>query len=331
MRRVFAILVLVLAPLVATAQPQLQLEPTSLDFGELNQHETRNATITMSNVGTETLTIDRVEPTCGCMVPEFTAYELAPGQSVAMNLQFNSQDFDGRQFKILKIHTDDPRHRMVDFQVLAMIRVPLSMRPSSTTMRFPTVKGDEKRTITYTFMAESVDELEITPVTWPESWLDIRVKKGSNPKAKTVDFTVHVAGPAGVYREMVTLRTNIPEMPEIRLEADVRMAGELILGMDKVRFNRVKPGQELEMRVGVAAASAGTEFELTGAEIDIPGLTATVENGTDSAAVLSGNALAADDPAAIKKKGRIAGTLTIHTSLASTPVLQVPVTYMLRR
>jgi hypothetical protein len=45
---------------------------------------------------------------------------------------------------------------------------------------------------------------------------------------------------------------------------------------------------------------------------------------------LEGRALPANDPRCVESKGRISGTLTIHTNLPELPTMTVPVRYMVR-
>jgi hypothetical protein len=326
------ILLALLVPTLASAQARLVLEPASLDFGAMTQRETRDAEVILRNEGSEPLRIVKVDATCGCTVPELAVDRLDPGQSTAMQVHFNSQDFQGRQLKYIKIYTDATRQRIVDFPIQATVQVPLEMHPARTMLRYPTVRGGETHTISYTFTAQEVSPLEITPTAWPEEWLNVTVKPGTSPSSVTVDFTVRADSPAGTHREALKLRTNVPEVPVVNLEADVRVVTDLVVNMDRVNLRRLREGQAVQTRVRVAPADPGTRFSLTGATIDIPGLTARIENGDkESFAVLEGEALAFDHPFAAERKGRISGTLAIQTDLASSPVLELPVTYILRR
>lgn len=329
--RMSALIALLLLPVLAAAGGHLVLEPSGLDFGTMTRHETHEATVTLRNDGDAPLSIQRVEATCGCTVPELAVDQLAPGQSTTMDVQFNSQDFQGRQLKFIKIYTDVVSQRVIDFPVKAMITVPLEMHPPSAMVRFPAVHGGETRTISYTFMAQAVSPLEIKPVTWPEAWLDVAVRPGTDPQTVNVDFTVKADGPSGSHREALKLRTNVPEVPVVNLEADARILSDLTARPERVNLRRVRAGQDVAIEVEVTAAAPGTAFKLTGAEVDIPGLAAEVENGETAVVRLAGQALAFDHPFAAERKGRIAGTLTIRTDHASSPVLELPVTYMLRR
>ena len=74
-------------------------------------------------------------------------------------------------------------------------------------------------------------------------------------------------------------------------------------------------------------------FHVTGAEIDIPGLDVRVDEtiaDQEFFVYVIGKALAKDHPRVVKHGGRVSGTLRITTDVAKQPVVEVPVTYMIR-
>jgi len=314
----------------AAAQPRIEVEPASLDFGVLQQHETRDAVVMIRNTGTSPLQIREIESTCGCTVPELAVTTIAPGEGVPMDVHFNSKTFQGKQVKYIHIYSNDPQRGSLDFLVQADIKVPLMMEPGKALIDFPTLKVGETRTVTYTFSTEQVPALEMDVRSKP-AWLDVDFRRGDGPQQVLVDFTVTEDCPVGRHREMVKLASNVTAVPVVSLQADVKAVSDLILGMDQVNLRIVRPGQTLKTRVRVAAYQSDTSFKLTRAEVDIPGLRARVENGPrESYAVLDGEALASEHPLAQENQGRIQGTLRIYTDLASTPQLEVPVRYLLR-
>ena len=314
----------------AGAQPRIELEPSSLAFGELQQNETRDVTVMIRNAGDQPLEIRDIESTCGCTVPELATRTIAPGEEVPMEVHFNSKTFQGKQIKYIHIYSNDPRRGSVDYLVTADIKVPLMMNPGKAMISFPTLKVGESRTVTYTFSSEQVAELEMAVRNKPE-WLRVDMRPGSSAQELLVDFSLAPDSPAGRHREPVKLATNVPATPTVNLQVDARLVNDLVLGMEQVNLRIVRPGQALQTRVRVAPYQADTEFKLTRAEVDIPGLNARVENGSrESFAVLVGEALTRDHPLVQKNKGRIQGTLRIYTDLSSTPHLEVPVRYLLR-
>ena len=85
--------------------------------------------------------------------------------------------------------------------------------------------------------------------------------------------------------------------------------------------------------VRISPFQEGLEFKVTGAETDLPEITVevfeTIPN-RETKVILSGAPISGDDPRAVENKGQIKGTLTIHTDQMATPVIKIPITYMVR-
>ncbi len=109
-----------------------------------------------------------------------------------------------------------------------------------------------------------------------------------------------------------------------------KILSELTLDIEAVKFRFKK---NLEQTITITPTSAGTKFKITGVEIDMPEIKASFDNnkkGKEAQVHLAGKGIATTDPRAVSAKGRIKGTLLIHTDLESLPTIEVPVSYLLR-
>ena len=331
-RPALALILIFFAAAAGTAQPRIELEPGHLAFGDIPHNETRTAMVTVRNTGDQALRIDSLRPNCYCIEATLQVRDLAPLESVTMEVLFNTTGFQGPQHKHIRITSNDPHNGMIDFAVTADIKVPLLMTPQHTMLMFQSLRAGQTRTITYAFESDEVDRLDIEPLAWPSQWLDITVEPGDSPRRVEIHFTARPDGPVRRYRDTVRLATNVPAAPRVDLEVAASVAADLVLNMERLNLGAVPPERVLEYRVQVSPLELGLSFKLTGAEIDIPGLRAEVINeGTTGIAIIEGRALARDHPKALENQGRIQGTLRIFSDLESTPELQVPVSYILRR
>ena len=318
-------------PAVAVAQPRIALEPGHLELGVMGQNETRDSVVVIRNDGDQTLIIRDIESTCGCTVPELKVTELAPGASTEMEIHFNSKTFQGPQTKYVHVFSNDPGRGAVDLLITADITVPLRMTPAKSQLGFRTLQVGETQTLSYTFEAEDLDELEITPSDWPQGWLDIEVRPGRTPNTVLVDFVVKLDAEPGRHRDPVKLRTNVPEMPLISLTTDVKLISDLVVTPDKINLRMLRPEQAVKTRVRLSPYRPGTEFEVLSAEVDIPGLRVRVENGAQETTIwLDGQSLSADHER-VADNGAVRGLITVRTNLAGTPEITIPVMYMVRR
>jgi len=330
MLRTLLSLALLLCAAAALAAPRIVIEPEQIDFGVLQQHETRDTKVAITNAGDATLEIREIESTCGCTVPALEVTELAPGESTEMEIHFNSKTFQGKQTKYVHVFSNDPQRGAVDLIITADIKVPLEMHPGKSMIGFRTLQVGETQTLTYTFTAEQVDELQMEPRSWPREWLAIDVRPGTSAHTVLVDFSVKEDAPPGRHREQIKLTTNVPEVPVVNLQADVKLISDLVVSPEKVNLRVLRPEQPIKTRVRVAPYRPGTSFEVTGASVDIPGIRTRVEQGDGETTIwLDGQSLGAGDER-VEANGAVKGTLTIATNLDSSPEIAVPVMYMVR-
>ncbi len=83
----------------------------------------------------------------------------------------------------------------------------------------------------------------------------------------------------------------------------------------------------------MAPFEEGTEFKVTGAEIDLPEISVEVMEtipNVETKVILTGKPISSNDPRAQESEGKVKGTLTIHTNRPETPTIKVPVSYMVR-
>jgi hypothetical protein len=123
MRRIyfFSALTSLLAAL-AFSQPKLSLDKPEVDLGTIYGGVKKIGTITLKNIGNDTLRIISVQPTCGCTAVKQPKAFLLPGESDIAEFEFNSAGYRGKVEKHVNINTNDPTSRYVDVKILAEIK-----------------------------------------------------------------------------------------------------------------------------------------------------------------------------------------------------------------
>ena len=103
---------------------------------------------------------------------------------------------------------------------------------------------------------------------------------------------------------------------------------DLTKGRITYRFKK-----SFQQSVRIAPFRKGTEFKVTSVECDLPEIEIevieTIAN-EETKILVKGQPIAKTDERAIKARGRMAGTIKVHTNLEHTPVIEIPVTYMIR-
>jgi hypothetical protein len=336
MRNVNAFILLVLAALAlqqvpATAQV-ISVDPLSFDFGDMGQKETRTATVTVTNEGAAMLRILDVKADCGCTVPTLAKDTLEPGESTLIDIQFNSKKFNGTVIKAVNITSNDPNNSQVDVMIMAKVHTPLIIDPINQRIGFSKSLQGEVLTKHVTFTATMAPKLEISATKTRQGLFEVNPVNGyeNNPQVSILEITVPANMLPGRHRDYVRVATNIEDMPTVDIEMQAWIAQELTVSPEEVNFRFKK---KFIQTVRVSPFEKGTEFKVTGAEIDMPEISVEVIETIPNEEIkimLEGTPISSTDPRAQKSEGQIKGTLTIHTDLFSAPVIKVPVTYMVR-
>lgn len=93
---------------VATLSAQtITLEQENVEFGEVKINTKNKGQIIVKNTGEAPLVIERVQPACGCTVPEFTKDPIAPGSTGTIDVEYNSGNAEGAFNKTVTIYSND--------------------------------------------------------------------------------------------------------------------------------------------------------------------------------------------------------------------------------
>jgi len=76
------------------------------NLGEINTPEVLSYTFEVKNTGTAALLLKRVKPTCGCTVANWTRKEITPGNKGTIDIQFDSEGYQGIERKNIIIETN---------------------------------------------------------------------------------------------------------------------------------------------------------------------------------------------------------------------------------
>lgn len=104
MLRLLPLLAVLLAP-AALAQGVLSFETPVHDFGTIDEGVQAEHVFSFTNVGDAPLALTAVEPSCGCTAPTFTADAVAPGESGAITVVFDSNGRPGPFQKRIAVRT----------------------------------------------------------------------------------------------------------------------------------------------------------------------------------------------------------------------------------
>lgn len=103
---------LVKSPLTASEEkqevktPNLEINETSFDFGEITQGESVTHDFVIKNTGEGDLIISAAKGSCGCTVPEWPKGPITKGEEATIKVTFNSEGKLGMQNKTVTLVTN---------------------------------------------------------------------------------------------------------------------------------------------------------------------------------------------------------------------------------
>lgn len=336
MRNVIACFLFVLTFVALSAGPAaaqvISIDPTSFDFGDMKQQQTKTGIVTVTNEGAGLLRIEDVKAECGCTVPVLATNTLAPGESTQIEITFDSKKFHGTVIKAVNITSNDPNNAVVDVIIKANVHAALLIDPISQRVGFTRSLQGETFTKNVTFTATEIPKLEIQAPKSRKGLFEVATINGfeGNPQVSVLQVILPADMEPGRHRDNIRVMTNIEDMPTVDIVTQAWVSQSLIVSPELVSFRYKK---SFNKSIRVSPFVKGTEFKVTGAEIDLPEIKVevleTIPN-QETKVIMTGEPISSTDPRVLEAKGKIKGTLIIHTDLADSPVIKIPVTYMVR-
>ena len=224
------------------------------------------------------------------------------------------------------------RHEEFEVAIHADVWTPLAINPASQRLGFKRSRQGNVMTREATFVASDVPKLEITIEGTKMDVFGVEVTNGvdGNPAKSVLKVTIPADMPIGKHRDNIRLLTNVPEVPTVDFEMRCWVTAPLYISPERINF-RYK--SEFKLFVRVRATDQAIAFKVKNVRCDLPEVLVEYREsieGVETLIELSGAPITKDDPRAIEAEGRIRGTLFIETDVEEMPLVEVPVTYMVR-
>lgn len=162
---------------VARAQPRLSVVGgEQIQYGRIGPTVLKRA-VQLVNVGSDTLHITSIMPSCGCTTAPIDRSALAPGDTATISVSITMTEAAGEQVKSLQINSDDKGRSGVVVTIAALVVRDLAAAPKSIDLPSGARIGKE-----YPFTAE-IQNLSERPIT-------IKPPKLSSQDDATAQFTM---------------------------------------------------------------------------------------------------------------------------------------------
>lgn len=110
MKKIELLTFIMLFSVIAFAQPKMQFESTTYDFGTIQEEGGKvTGRFIFTNVGTSDLQLTSVRPGCGCTAADFTKEPVAPGEKGYIDATYDPYNRPGGFSKNIGIITNEPK------------------------------------------------------------------------------------------------------------------------------------------------------------------------------------------------------------------------------
>ena len=309
-----ALSILLLALPAIAAAPRAVVEKPVVDVGKVKKGEPIRHAFTVRNRGDAPLEISEVKPSCGCTVAEYDDV-IAPGGSGRVEVVVETDSFGGGIAKSVTVFTNDVANPKINLVVKALVREPVVARPGYA--RFMTVQGQAVDSNVQTISATDGSEIEVLSVSSPYPYLKATYSREEGGPWR-VELSLDRGAPAGPMADYVVVTTDHPEQPQVKIAVSGLVRPIISVAPRVADFGRREVAEPQSKSLEVK--NLGTaEVQVTEVVSDVAGLDAALEAVEEGRHYRINLTLTDAVP-----KGDFEGSLTIKTSSARQPVVQIP-------
>ncbi|NDE15661.1 DUF1573 domain-containing protein [bacterium] len=242
---------------------QIRFDESAFDFGRVKRGEKLSHRFTFKNVGKGPLKVHGVHAACGCTAAEVnTDKEYAPQESGAIDVTFDTTDFNGSIIKAVTVMTNE-RHVpdrtlsiratvVSEFDVtppLADFGPILSQEGGTRQIIIKPQPGQRLAIDKIRFNAES---LNVSSTTKDGAYvLNIELKKDLDP---------------GFLKETVYVKNSSKSLPELRIPVRATVRGSIEIEPRYLEFGAISPADKSSRSVTVTGLQ---EFEIKNVRMDL--------------------------------------------------------------
>lgn len=306
--------------------PQLELEQTQWDFGEVWYGEPLKKEIKLTNAGKSTLRITNVRKSCGCTLAEVEKDTLEPGESTVFKVGYDSTKGRVNVRQTVNIYSNDPRFQPAfQFVITGTCKDLFNFEPTTNVLSFGQVGAREvsEKTLKIENVWQQPIKLELDEER-PVPGFDVHLKEiEPGQRYELIARTEKGLGDGPVAR-VVYLKTNVEFLPHLRVRLMARVVPPVtarpnrILVARRAQFQSTKP-----LEIGFDQKDPVKIEEIT---CDAPDVTWDIveENGARGSMGYHRLAVKVPPGSEIPAKGY---TLTIKTDLEDDEygVIEVPI------
>ncbi|HOW18704.1 MAG TPA: DUF1573 domain-containing protein, partial [Phycisphaerae bacterium] len=203
-------------PVLTGPPPTVKIDELTYDFGKQVGIESVSHTFKLKNLGPGTLTIEGVQPQCGCTTAGAWEKTVAPGAEWQLPITLRTAGSEGRLTKFITVRTNDPKMREFRYTITGEVKSRYAFKPMRHFQLGRVSRDKETRSvITVTNQTE-------TPIVFKKASVDskfFQVALRELSPGKEYEITLVTVPPLneGFTQGKVTIETDCREQPTVEM------------------------------------------------------------------------------------------------------------------
>lgn len=216
------------APLAISVAPRpaLAFNQYQVDLGAIQAMPEVRATFVFQNRGSQPVEIQEIQPSCGCLMPRLSKKHYEPGESDGLVVRVqpaNEQPGSKEYFVDVKYTDPEPRSVRLTFKLVIPEEQLLVSPKALIFFQF----GEQETTQNLTVTNARGSSLRILDAVTNSSYITLQIgEQGLSPRdgypQQAVRVTAAAKVPAGRHHGLITLKTDDPDQPELRVPVMVQ-------------------------------------------------------------------------------------------------------------
>ena len=207
-----------LAATTMTAFSQAKIEivgGTKLDLGTINRGKVTERKVTVRNTGKDTLSLGRVEVSCGCTGTVVSENVIPPGKTGSILITFNSTNFTGPVHKYVTVNSNDSESPRTQIEFVANVVQEVSVNPGQFWFRDAEV--GKKSTATIVVQNQGKEDLVIDSYNTKLDGFSIKLPENPIHPGQSAEIIAELKPKSAtvVLNDSVILKTNNANQPQV--------------------------------------------------------------------------------------------------------------------
>ncbi|MEX2015824.1 MAG: DUF1573 domain-containing protein, partial [Candidatus Hydrogenedentales bacterium] len=256
----------------AFAQPKLETDSFQIDLGAAKAGTVIERAIPIRNAGTEPLVIEKAQTSCPCTtvaLSEGADGVVAPGETLALQLRYDTEDRHGAYGATLVVHSNDPGQPIAAFEIGVVITKAVVTDPPDVLAWGLAPRGSAVDKTLSIRAGDPTLPIELVELSLAEEGLSAdAVHEIENGQERIVaTFTLAPDVPLGVHKNEATIRVRIEEQEHLlRLPIQGGVLGDVLITPPAIISPRLayKAGEKIS-EITVQSSTGTGDIRVVGA------------------------------------------------------------------